>query len=303
MELKWLEDFLALCKFGNFRISSEQRFVSQPAFSRRIKSLEAWLGARLIDRTTHPIQLTVAGEAFKPVAQEIVRLAKQSLKDVKAKTGRNELKIRFSTLNSLAQFFMPAWLKQLQPFIGAELFCVTADFGHIDNHLCALEQGEVDFFICYEDPSGTILTDTNRFSSILLGTEKLVPVVSPTENGSPNWWLPANPAGAIPYLHTTSIPSAWPIKNHLKKHYGHLNFVPVFESSITSAIKAMAIEGYGVAWVPHSIVADDLARAILVRAAEEKDDIPVHIKIYKCRGNKEPRIEKFWSVLQQKQMV
>ena len=303
MELKWLEDFLALCKCGNFRIASERRFVSQPAFSRRIKSLETWVGARLIDRTSQPVQLTVAGEAFKPVAQEIVRLANQSLVEIKAKTSRDKLKIRFSTLNSLAQFFMPTWLKQLQPFIETELFCVRADLGHIDNHLCALEECEVDFFICYEDPSGTILSDKNRFASIHLGIERLVPVVSPDAGGTPTWWLPGNPEGAIPYLLTTSTPSVWPIKNHLKKHYGHLNFEPVCESSITSALKAMAIEGYGVAWVPLSLVADDLTKKTLVRAAEREDDILVNIKIYKSIANNEPGVEKFWRVLQQKDMV
>lgn len=303
MELKWLEDFLTLCKHGNFRISSEQRFVSQPAFSRRIKSLETWVGARLINRSSQPVVLTEAGLAFKPVAQEIVRLARQSLKDIKAESNRDKLKINFSTIHSLAQFFMPAWLKQLQPLIETELFSVRTDLGNMDNHLSALEEGIVDFFICYEDPSGTILNNTNRFDSIHLGTEMLVPVVSPDSLGKPTWWLPANPQEAIPYLQTTSTPNAWPIKNHIKKNYGHLNFKIVYETSITSALKAMAIEGYGVAWVPHSIVADDLAKSNLVRAAEEDDDILVNIKIYKRTSNNEPGVEKFWRVLQSKETI
>jgi len=300
MELKWLEDFLVLCEFRNFRVSSERRFVSQPAFSRRIKSLETWVGARLIDRTTQPVQLTEAGETFKPVAQEIVRLANRSLKDMKAKTSRDKLKINFSTLNTLAQFFMPGWLKQLQPFIETDLFSVRTDFIHINSYLCALEEGTVDFFICYEDPSGTVLNDTKRFSSIQLGVEKLVPVVSPDKDGNPTWWLPDNPTSAIPYLHTTSTLTVWPIKNHLKKRYGHLKFETVYETSIASALKAMAVEGYGVAWVPQSIVAEDLADNRLVRAGGEDDDIPVNINIYKCGNNHEPRVEKFWRVLQSK---
>ena len=299
MELKWLEDFLALCKYGNFRISSEQRFVSQPAFSRRIKSLESWLGASLIDRSSQPVQLTQAGELFKPVAQEIVRLARQSLENIEAESLRRESKIRFSTLNSLAQFFMPTWLKQLQPLIETKLFSVRTNLGHIDNHLSELEEGTIDFFICYEDPSGTKLNDTQRYSSIHLGVEKLVAVVAPDSDGNPAWWLPANPSGVIPYLHTTSTPTTWPIKNHLKKHYGHLNFKTVYETCITSAIKAMVIEGYGVAWVPYSVVADDLANSTLVRAGKKEDDIAVNIKIYKCVGNEKLRAENFWRVLLQ----
>ena len=75
MEIKWLKDFLVLNCEGNFRIAAKLRHVSQPAFSRRIQALEAWIGTPLINRNSKPSQLTEAGELFLPVAQEIVDLA------------------------------------------------------------------------------------------------------------------------------------------------------------------------------------------------------------------------------------
>ncbi|HXQ40880.1 MAG TPA: LysR family transcriptional regulator, partial [Candidatus Udaeobacter sp.] len=51
MELKWLEDFLSLAETRNFSRSAELRFTTQPAFSRRIKALEEWVGATLFDRS------------------------------------------------------------------------------------------------------------------------------------------------------------------------------------------------------------------------------------------------------------
>ena len=64
METKWLEDFVSLAETNSFSRSAELRHVTQPAFSRRIQSLEAWLGADLIDRTSYPTRLTNAGEIF-----------------------------------------------------------------------------------------------------------------------------------------------------------------------------------------------------------------------------------------------
>src|SRR5210317_2069621 len=96
MELKWLEDFLWLCDTRNFRVSSQRRCVSQPAFSRRIKTLENWLGAELIDRTVQPVKLTNAGEVFKPVALEIVLLAYQSRDNIFPQNRTDVGKIRFS---------------------------------------------------------------------------------------------------------------------------------------------------------------------------------------------------------------
>ena len=63
MELKWLEDFLSLARTGSFSRSAEERHVTQPAFSRRIKSLEIWVGVPLVDRSSYPTHLTPAGQA------------------------------------------------------------------------------------------------------------------------------------------------------------------------------------------------------------------------------------------------
>ena len=73
MELNWLEDFLTLSATGNFSRAAETRHVSQPAFSRRIRNLEYWVGAPLVDRSVYPITLTPAGEAFRKNAEETIR--------------------------------------------------------------------------------------------------------------------------------------------------------------------------------------------------------------------------------------
>lgn len=124
MELKWLEDFLTLCSTGNFRLAAERRCVSQPAFSRRIQALEAWVESPLINRSQQPSQLTAAGRLFQPVAQEIVDLAETGKSDIQMQVMENKERMRFSTLGTLAQIFIPGWLKSLQPFIDANQFIV-----------------------------------------------------------------------------------------------------------------------------------------------------------------------------------
>ena len=65
MDLSWLDDFLALTETLNFSRAAEMRHVTQPAFSRRIRALEEWLGVVLFDRSTHPATLTETGEWFR----------------------------------------------------------------------------------------------------------------------------------------------------------------------------------------------------------------------------------------------
>ena len=62
MNLTWLDDFLALAASGNFSRAADERHMTQPAFSRRIRALEEWLGAELFDRSSQPAKLTPTGE-------------------------------------------------------------------------------------------------------------------------------------------------------------------------------------------------------------------------------------------------
>lgn len=297
MEIKWLIDFLVLKAEGNFRIAADQRNVSQPAFSRRIQALELWVGTQLFDRSCQPAQLTEAGKIFLPVAQKIVDLAEAGKTDIQTRILEENALMRFSTLGTLSQIFLPAWLKSLQPYIDATQFVVKTEYGTISNYFSALEDNSVDFFISYLDPSVGSVSDAKIFSSLTLGAESLVPVASPEKDGTPRWWLPDKPVQSIPCLHTLSNHSPWPIKKHMESRYSDLSFKSVYDSSIGTTLREMAIEGFGLAWMPLTLIKDDLATGRLVRAAEPADDICVDIKIYRCLKYNETRVEQFWNVL------
>ena len=63
-ETKWLEDFVSLAETRSFSRSAQLHHVTQPAFSRRIQALEAWAGTDLVDRSSYPTRLTLAGETL-----------------------------------------------------------------------------------------------------------------------------------------------------------------------------------------------------------------------------------------------
>ena len=71
LDLDWLEDFLALAESGNFSRAADERHMTQPAFSRRVRALEEWLGVDLFDRSSQPAQLTEVGHWFRQVAQDL----------------------------------------------------------------------------------------------------------------------------------------------------------------------------------------------------------------------------------------
>ena len=73
MELRWLEDFLALAEQRTFARAAAVRRMTQPAFGRRIRALEEWFGTRLFVRSAQGAVLTPAGEFLRAPAEELTR--------------------------------------------------------------------------------------------------------------------------------------------------------------------------------------------------------------------------------------
>jgi DNA-binding transcriptional LysR family regulator len=87
MELRQLKYFVGVAEELHFGNAARKLFISQPALSQQVKSLEAELGVELFVRikrtTSHKVELTQAGEAFLSDAKRILSLADKAVRDVR----------------------------------------------------------------------------------------------------------------------------------------------------------------------------------------------------------------------------
>ena len=73
IELRHLRSFVAVAEELNFGRAAALLYVSQPALSRQIRALERLVGCDLLRRSTHRVELTVAGEALLDRARDVLR--------------------------------------------------------------------------------------------------------------------------------------------------------------------------------------------------------------------------------------
>src|ERR1700740_2824702 len=100
MELRHLRYFVAVAETGSLTEAAERRLhTAQPSLSRQIRDLEDQVGAELLSRSVHGVELTGAGTAFLDHARLALMHADAAVETARRATQptRKTLAIGFQT--------------------------------------------------------------------------------------------------------------------------------------------------------------------------------------------------------------
>lgn len=91
-----IETFFEIIKAGSISFAAQNLYVTQPALSRRIKTLEDELGYPLFSRKNgqRNIELTTKGESFVSIAQKWLNIW-QETRELKSLNNSNILNIEY----------------------------------------------------------------------------------------------------------------------------------------------------------------------------------------------------------------
>jgi DNA-binding transcriptional LysR family regulator len=142
MELRHLRYFVTVAAELHFGRAAERLFISQPALSQRIRSLEGELGLTLLERTHHGVHLTPEGAVFLPEALAIVRQVDRATEVARALADGATGHLRLSHLRTMAGGLPQRIIREYQRrFPRVEL---TADSGTTAANVARLCTGELD---------------------------------------------------------------------------------------------------------------------------------------------------------------
>ncbi len=294
MELKWLEDFVSLVEHGHFARAADARNVTQSAFSRRIKSLEFWAGAELLDRSQHPVSLTAAGADFLPYARDVIRFSYQARGEVMQYSRMAESGVTFACLHTLALFRVPSLVTDLREKVGPFEASIVAETRTVEEYLTGLFNGSTDFFVCYRHESFPFEIDKTRFPRVDIGRDSMLPYAA---QDLPDFDLQSERGDPIPYLEYGGTSFLSRVVQHTLKSVpasGRLR--SVYRGTLAESLCTAAINKMGVVWLPETVVASNL-RADTLKCVSKEWETGMDISVFKAASNNRTVVNRIWGLL------
>ncbi|MDH1263826.1 LysR substrate-binding domain-containing protein [Pseudomonas sp. GD03944] len=293
LESKWLEDFVALAATRSFSQAAEKRFVTQPAFSRRIRSLESMLGLTLVNRSRTPIELTESGQLFLVTARNMVEQLGEVVRHLHNLEGQRGEVLQIAAAHSLTLGFFPEWIARLRrEGLPLNTRLVATNVGEAVH---ALRDGACDLILAYYDPDASLQMDPDIFPSLHLGRSEMLPVCGVGEDGKLLFDLDSGQS--VPLLAYSAGAFLGRSVNLLLRQRG-LRSTTVYETAMADSLKSMALQGMGVAWVPRLCVTAELARGELLVCGGEQWQIPLEIRLYRCALVRKAAVRLLWRKLE-----
>jgi DNA-binding transcriptional LysR family regulator len=171
MDIASLKAFLAVADAGSFSLAAERLFLTQPAISKRIASLESELDARLFDRIGRTVSLTEAGRALLPRARRILVDIEDSVRAISSLSGEVHGTLRFATSHHIGLHRLPPALKAFTlqypdvrldiRFMDSEAACVAVEHGELELAIVTLPPDpspNLSLDPVWEDPLGIVVS-------------------------------------------------------------------------------------------------------------------------------------------------
>lgn len=275
----FVDDFLALADSGVFHQAATTRHLSQPAFSRRIQQLEKLMGVQLFDRSVTPVILTPAGRRFMSHAQRLQSQLAQAVNDARATATALIDPIRIVTTHTLAISYFPEWWRdvvRLYPQANARLLGQRAEACLQD-----VRDGTASFALLHCTGSD-IWQKADDISVIKLASDRLLPLVAPRYNTPPLKYLAYAPDTSFATW-TAQLLSAPTDQVEAQS--------PVFESPACEVLKAMALAGFGMTYLPERLASDDIAAGYLQQVGGGLPMLMLDIVLVRSKRSKLPTAE------------
>jgi LysR family hca operon transcriptional activator len=177
MELRHLRYFVAVVEEGSLTTAAEKRLhTSQPSLSRQMRDLEDEVGADLLSRSVHGVELTAAGQAFLDHARLALAQVDAAVEAARraAQPGKQTFAIGFQTGHEMtwlprAMHVLRDELKNIQVTVSSDYSPDLAEAlvrGRLDLAFLRVEPGyDLGYYVVDREPLIVLMPSDHRLAT------------------------------------------------------------------------------------------------------------------------------------------
>lgn len=291
MDIRWLQDFLALADLRNFTRAAEVRHVSQAAFSRRIQALEHWVGTALVVKGAQPVRLTEAGTQFREEAQGSVERLLQARATIRGQQFDAMSQVRLAMPNVLAR---SDFRRLLGPIAAGGRVSFSVIVGTTAEVTARYLAGDADLLLAHDCPAVPAQEALGAHERLVLRDDRFLPYAARTAG---DFGFPGTPRAPFPLV-------GYAQRAYFAQLFEHvLARAPVppayrltVQCDMSDVLKEVIAAGFGVGWLPESAV-DPAAAALIAPLPGAEWALPLTICAFRPRRAAGPRIDAVWQAL------
>jgi len=292
MKLEWIDDLLAIADAGSLSRAASQRFLTQPAFSRRIRAIERSLGTELIDRRHKPVNLKPTIAEMEPKLREASRQL-HALRHELSRANQRQRELVIVSQHAISTAIAPQLIQRIS---SDQEVHVRLRSANREECYALLFSGQADIGLLYQIEDEQPIESTRFVETIPIASEPLVPVISKQNEVLFRRELKNGLIRAVAYPSNVFLGSllaryVQPLTD------SDIDFHWVTETALTTAALQLASIGIGVAWVPLSLANDALSREELVQLDPDLPTISMMVVATRMGMQSNTDIDGIWSML------
>lgn len=284
MNLKLLEDALALIECGSLSRAAARRNITQPAFSRRIRALEDWVGAPLLERSSNQIQLSEALLGAEPEIRAMIARA-EKIRAQLTPEGQRQLPVVIATQHALGADLFPSVFGRLanrHPEVSWRVRTLNRE-----DCVSLFVRGDADVLLCYEAPGFPPLPFDETVRRKLLGADTLIPVVGGALRHKVREDLTLGARVPILSYPRDSHFGTLLAQSGLSDVFAHCSISErEFESAYSVLLRELVSRGGGIAWLPYTMCRQAIASGDLVSLADAYGSVSLEITLFALDTNR-----------------
>jgi DNA-binding transcriptional LysR family regulator len=276
-DLNDVQFFVAVVENQGFSAAARTLNLPKSSVSRRIASLEARLGVRLIERSTRSLRLTEVGISFYERCRAILADLAVAEREVAVQRAEPVGLVRMSCPTGLAQFvlakILPGFLTR-HPKVRLQVLAT--------NRAIDLVEDNIDIAI-----RARVRSANEAVMMRMLYKSELIFVASPAFTSAQHIAVRIDTLPSFPFLSflEDSRRPTWTL-NGPNAAATTVSFDPVLRSSDFTVLLRVATAGLGIALLPAEVVEDDIRANRLIRILPDwhSEEVSVHLVFATNRG-------------------